>query len=47
MPGNRLTYPASGAWWSALIPYLIFYRVTDDEVIVQRMRHTARRPPAG
>ena len=25
-------------------PYLIFYRVTDDEVIVQRMRHTSRRP---
>jgi toxin ParE1/3/4 len=25
-------------------PYLIFYRVTGDEVIVQRMRHTSRRP---
>ena len=25
-------------------PYLIFYRVTDDEVIVQRMGHTSRRP---
>jgi addiction module RelE/StbE family toxin len=25
-------------------PYLIFYRVTDSEVIVQRMRHTSRRP---
>jgi len=25
-------------------PYLIFYRVADDEVIVQRMRHTSRRP---
>jgi len=25
-------------------PYLIFYRVTDSEVIVQRMRHTARQP---
>jgi toxin ParE1/3/4 len=25
-------------------PYLIFYRVTDDEVIVQRVRHTSRRP---
>lgn len=25
-------------------PYLIFYRVTDDEVIVQRLRHTSRRP---
>jgi toxin ParE1/3/4 len=24
-------------------PYLIFYRVTGDEVIVQRMRHTSRR----
>jgi len=24
-------------------PYLIFYRVTDSEVIVQRMRHTSRR----
>lgn len=25
-------------------PYLIFYRVTDDAVIVQRMRHAARDP---
>jgi toxin ParE1/3/4 len=25
-------------------PYLIFYRVIDDEIIVQRMRHTSRRP---
>jgi addiction module RelE/StbE family toxin len=25
-------------------PYLIFYRVTDNEVIVQRVRHTSRRP---
>jgi plasmid stabilization system protein ParE len=25
-------------------PYLIFYRVTGDEVIVQRVRHTSRRP---
>ena len=24
-------------------PYLIFYRVTDSEVIVQRMRHTSRQ----
>jgi toxin ParE1/3/4 len=28
-------------------PYLIFYRVTDEEVIVQRMRHTSRRPSPG
>lgn len=27
-------------------PYLIFYRVTENEVIVQRMRHTSRRPRA-
>lgn len=27
-------------------PYLIFYRVTSDEVIVQRMRHTSRRSPS-
>jgi toxin ParE1/3/4 len=27
-------------------PYLIFYRVTGDEVIVQRVRHTSRRPPS-
>jgi toxin ParE1/3/4 len=25
-------------------PYLIFYRVTKDEVVVQRMRHSTRRP---
>lgn len=25
-------------------PYLIFYRATDNEVIVQRVRHTSRRP---
>jgi toxin ParE1/3/4 len=24
-------------------PYLIFYRVTDNEVIVQRIRHASRR----
>jgi plasmid stabilization system protein ParE len=24
-------------------PYLIFYRATESEVIVQRMRHTSRR----
>jgi plasmid stabilization system protein ParE len=28
-------------------PYLIFYRVTGDEVVVQRMRHTSRRPLSG
>ena len=28
-------------------PYLIFYRVTGEEVIVQRMRHTSRRPLSG
>ena len=27
-------------------PYLIFYRVTDSEVIIQRMRHTSRRSRA-
>ena len=25
-------------------PYLIDYRVTDTEIIVQRFRHAARRP---
>jgi toxin ParE1/3/4 len=25
-------------------PYLIFYRVTDSEVIIQRLRHASRRP---
>jgi toxin ParE1/3/4 len=25
-------------------PYLIFYRITGGEIIVQRMRHTSRRP---
>jgi addiction module RelE/StbE family toxin len=28
-------------------PYLLFYRVTKDEVIIQRMRHTSRRPVSG
>jgi addiction module RelE/StbE family toxin len=28
-------------------PYLIFYRVTDSEVIVQRMRHASGRPTSG
>jgi toxin ParE1/3/4 len=29
-------------------PYLIFYRVTGDEVVVQRVRHMSRRPlPSG
>lgn len=26
-------------------PYLLFYTVTDDEVIVLHIRHGARRPP--
>jgi len=42
--GKRPTFQAYGASPSALNPYLIFYRVTDSEVIVQRMRHTARQP---
>jgi len=25
-------------------PYMIFYRVTDSEIIIQRMRHASRRP---
>ena len=25
-------------------PYVIFYRVTDDAVIIQRVRHTSRNP---
>ena len=25
-------------------PYLVFYRVTETEVIIQRMRHASRRP---
>ena len=28
-------------------PYLIFYRVTGDEVIVQRLRYTSRRALTG
>jgi toxin ParE1/3/4 len=25
-------------------PYVVFYRVRDEEVVIQRIRHTARRP---
>ena len=25
-------------------PYAVFYRVTDEAIIIQRIRHTARRP---
>jgi plasmid stabilization system protein ParE len=28
-------------------PYMIFYRICDDSVIIQRIRHTARRPIGG
>jgi plasmid stabilization system protein ParE len=28
-------------------PYRIFYRVAGDEVVVQRMRNTSRRPLSG
>ncbi len=27
-------------------PYLIFYRVTEDEIIIDSVRHAARRPLA-
>ncbi len=27
-------------------PYLIFYIVLDDEVVIHGVRHAARRPPA-
>ena len=39
------TFRACGVSRSALIP-ICFYRVTDGEVIVQRMRHTSRRSHA-
>ena len=26
-------------------PYLIDYYVGDDEIVIQRFRHTARKPP--
>jgi len=25
-------------------PYLIFYEIIDDEIVIHSMRHTARRP---
>jgi toxin ParE1/3/4 len=28
-------------------PYVVFYRVDGPDVIIQRVRHTARRPLAG
>ena len=30
--------------WVRPYPYVVDYRVTDKEIIVQRFRHTARRP---
>ena len=39
VPGVRRLYVSP-------YPYLIFYRVTGDEVVVQRLRHTSRRPPS-
>jgi len=30
--------------WLAPYPYLIDYRISDDEIIIQRFRHSARKP---
>lgn len=44
--GHRTSRP--GVLRIAVVPYpyLIDYRVTDEEIIVQRFRHGARRPLA-
>jgi hypothetical protein len=41
---SRPILRASDGCWSALIPTFIVYRVTEDAVIVQRVRHAARDP---
>jgi toxin ParE1/3/4 len=33
-------------WSSRPIRFLIFYRATEDEIVIHGVRHTARRPSA-
>ena len=42
--GRPTTRPGVRRLVTRPYPYLIDYRVTESEIIVQRFRHTARRP---
>jgi plasmid stabilization system protein ParE len=42
--GTVTNRPGVYRLWIHPYPYSIDYRVTDQEIIVQRFRHTARRP---
>ncbi len=44
LTGETTRRPGQRRMLVSPFPYVIFYRVTDDEVIVQRVRHTSRRP---
>jgi len=42
--GEATDRPGQRRMVASPYPYAIFYRVHEDEVIIQRIRHTARRP---
>ena len=44
LAGGATDRPGQRRMVTSPYPYAIFYRVRDDEVIIQRIRHTARRP---
>ena len=42
--GRKTTIPGVRRVFLTPYPYLIDYYVGDDEIVIQRLRHTARRP---
>lgn len=44
MAGHSTNRPGVRRMVVSPYPYAIFYRVREDAVIIQRLRHTARRP---
>jgi toxin ParE1/3/4 len=42
--GRKTTIPGVRRVFLTPYPYLIDYYVGDDEIVIQRFRHTARRP---
>ena len=42
--GQATTRPSVRRVVLSPYPYILFYRITGDEIIVMRLRHSARRP---
>lgn len=44
MAGESTDRPGQRRMITSPYPYIVFYRVREDELIIQRIRHAARRP---